>query len=71
MPVAGIFQQLKSMGYDGYVNLEYEINADDPVPGMKNSFAYMRGVIDGLSAKARCPLPASFSSSNQWATMAT
>jgi hypothetical protein len=36
------------MGYDGYVNLEYEIDADDPVPGMQRSFAYMRGVLDGM-----------------------
>jgi len=25
--------------YQGYVNLEYEIDADDPLPGMKQSFA--------------------------------
>ena len=48
MPVAAIFKQLVAMNYDGYVNLEYEIFADDPLPGMKQSFAYMRGVRDGL-----------------------
>ena len=36
------------MGYEGYVNLEYEINANDPVPGMQQSFAYMRGALAGL-----------------------
>lgn len=48
MPVAAIFRQLQQMGYDGYVNLEYEIDAEDPLPGMQQSFAYMRGVLSGL-----------------------
>ena len=48
MPIPGIFRQLEAMGYSGYVNLEYEIDADNPVPGMKQSFAYMRGVLAGL-----------------------
>ena len=50
MPVAEIFKQLSKMDYQGYVNLEYEIFADDPLPGMKQSFAYMRGVLAGLNA---------------------
>ena len=48
MPVAGIFKQLMKQNYQGYVNLEYEIHPDDPLPGMKQSFAYMRGVLAGL-----------------------
>ncbi|MFC1574825.1 sugar phosphate isomerase/epimerase family protein [Gemmatimonadota bacterium] len=48
MPIPEIFQQLVAMGYDAYVNLEYEIDAADPLPGMKQSFAYMRGVLGGL-----------------------
>ncbi|HEY2932758.1 MAG TPA: sugar phosphate isomerase/epimerase [Acidobacteriota bacterium] len=48
MPIVGIFKQLKKMSYAGFVNLEYEIDADDPLPGMKQSFAYMRGVLAGL-----------------------
>jgi sugar phosphate isomerase/epimerase len=48
MPVVAIFQQLRKMGYKGCVNLEYEINADNPLPGMQKSFAYMRGVLAGL-----------------------
>ena len=48
MPISAIFGQLVDMGYDGYVNLEYEIDASDPVPGMQRSFAYMRGVLDGM-----------------------
>ncbi|MFK7845948.1 MAG: sugar phosphate isomerase/epimerase family protein [Rhodothermales bacterium] len=48
MPVARIFKQLLYMDYQGYVNLEYEIFADNPLPGMKQSFAYMRGVMAGM-----------------------
>ena len=44
MPVPDIFRQLLSMGYDGSINLEYEIDARNPLPGMKLSMAYMRGV---------------------------
>jgi len=42
-----LFRALERIGYAGYVNLEYEIDADDPLPGMKQSFAYMRGVLAG------------------------
>jgi sugar phosphate isomerase/epimerase len=48
MPVVGIFKQLKKMKYQGLVNLEYEIEEMTPLPGMIQSFAYMRGVLDGL-----------------------
>jgi len=48
MPIPEIFRQLDRMRYAGYVNLEYEIDADDPLPGMKESFAYMRGVLAGM-----------------------
>jgi sugar phosphate isomerase/epimerase len=50
IPIAAIFRQLQAMRYPGYVNLEYEIDANDPMPGMKQSFAYMRGVLGGLGS---------------------
>jgi sugar phosphate isomerase/epimerase len=50
MPIPAIFRQLGAMRYPGYVNLEYEIDADDPLPGMQRSFAYMRGVLAGIAA---------------------
>jgi sugar phosphate isomerase/epimerase len=50
MPFPAVFKQLKKMGYTGCVNLEYEINAKDPLPGMQRSFSYMRGVLAGLAA---------------------
>lgn len=50
MPVAAIFKQLAAMNYGGFVNLEYEIDAENPLPGMLRSMAYMRGVLAGLAA---------------------
>ncbi len=47
MPIPAIFKQLKQMNYQGYVNLEYEVDGDNPLPGMTKSFAYMRGVLAG------------------------
>ncbi len=49
LPIAKIFRLLKSMKYSGAVMLEYEINANEPLPGMKESFAYMRGVLAGIA----------------------
>ena len=50
MQMADIFRQLIRMNYTGFANLEYEIHANDPLPGMKESFPYMRGVLDALKA---------------------
>ena len=52
MPIAALFRQLEKKRYPGYVNLEYEIDADDPLPGMKQSMAHMRGVLAGLSVRS-------------------
>lgn len=49
MPIVGIFRQLRKMNYQGCVNLEYEINESNPLPGMQKSFSYMRGVLAGLA----------------------
>jgi sugar phosphate isomerase/epimerase len=48
MPVRKIFETLIAMNYSGFVDLEYEIHADDPMPGVIASFAFMRGVLAGL-----------------------
>lgn len=45
----GLFRALIKIGYTGHVGLEYEINENDPLPGMQQSFAYMRGVLAGIS----------------------
>jgi sugar phosphate isomerase/epimerase len=48
IPFPALFAQLTRMKYQGYINLEYEIDDTDPLPNMIKSFAYMRGVIAGL-----------------------
>jgi sugar phosphate isomerase/epimerase len=52
MPVREIFAELAKMRYPGYVDLEYEIHADDPMPGVVESMAYMRGVLAGMEWKS-------------------
>jgi sugar phosphate isomerase/epimerase len=53
MPVAKIFEALTAISYKGFVDLEYEINANDPMPGVITSLAYMRGVQVGLGHASR------------------
>jgi sugar phosphate isomerase/epimerase len=48
MPVREIFAALIATNYQGFVDLEYEIHGDDPMPGVTQSFAYMRGVLAGM-----------------------
>ena len=48
MPVREIFKALESINYKGFVDLEYEINEKDPMPGVIESLAYMRGVMNGV-----------------------
>ena len=48
MPIREIFESLIAINYKGFVDLEYEINADNPMPGVIASFSYMRGVLAGM-----------------------
>jgi sugar phosphate isomerase/epimerase len=48
MPVRELFDALIAIKYPGFVDLEYEIYPDDPMPGVIASFAYMRGVLAGM-----------------------
>lgn len=48
LPIVGMFKLLKKMNYEGGVMLEYEIHADNPLPGMHRSIGYMRGVLAAL-----------------------
>ncbi|PYO50661.1 MAG: sugar phosphate isomerase/epimerase [Gemmatimonadetes bacterium] len=50
IPIPEVFRQLRAIRYAGYVNLEYEIEPDNPLPGMRQSLAYMHGVLAGLAA---------------------
>jgi sugar phosphate isomerase/epimerase len=53
MPVQKMFEALIAIRYKGFVDLEYEIHADDPMPGVIGSFAYMRGVLAGLGYRSK------------------
>jgi sugar phosphate isomerase/epimerase len=48
MPVRKMFEALIATRYQGFVDLEYEIHPEDPMPGVISSFAYMRGVLAGM-----------------------
>jgi sugar phosphate isomerase/epimerase len=48
MPAKRIFEALSAIKYKGFVDLEYEIHPDDPMPGVIGSLAYMRGVLAGM-----------------------
>lgn len=48
MPVVPIFKQLRKVNYRGCVNLEWEIDSDNPLPGMLRSLGYMHGVAAAL-----------------------
>jgi sugar phosphate isomerase/epimerase len=48
MPMREIFEALIKTNYKGFVDLEYEVHGDDPMPGVIESFAYMRGVLSGM-----------------------
>jgi sugar phosphate isomerase/epimerase len=52
MPFREIFEALIRTNYRGFVDLEYEIHGDDPMPGVIESFAYMRGVLDGMGYRS-------------------
>ena len=44
-----LFRTLIEIGYKGQVGLEYEIDPKNPLPGMIESMAYMRGVLAATS----------------------
>ena len=48
MPVHRIFEALIATKYKGFVDLEYEVHAEDPMPGVLSSFAFIRGVLAGM-----------------------
>jgi sugar phosphate isomerase/epimerase len=53
MPVRKMFEALMATKYKGFVDLEYEVHPDDPMPGVIASFAYMRGVLAGMGDSSR------------------
>jgi sugar phosphate isomerase/epimerase len=53
MPVRRLFGALIAVKYKGFVDLEYEVHPDDPMPGVIASFAYLRGVLAGMGFTSR------------------
>jgi sugar phosphate isomerase/epimerase len=53
MPVRKMFEALIEIKYPGFVDLEYEVHPDDPMPGVIASFAYMRGILAGMVYASR------------------
>ncbi|MEO6802028.1 MAG: sugar phosphate isomerase/epimerase [Granulicella sp.] len=53
MPIRGIFEALIQTNYKGFVDLEYEVHGDNPMPGVIGSFSYMRGVLDGMGYRTQ------------------
>jgi sugar phosphate isomerase/epimerase len=50
MPVRGIFEALIATHYRGFVDLEYEIHPDDPMPGVSASFVSMRRTLAAMGS---------------------
>lgn len=48
MPVVEIFRKLQKTSYRGCVNLEYEIDSENPLAGAQRSIGYMKGVLAGM-----------------------
>jgi len=46
----GLIRALHQRGFAGHVALEYEINEDHPETGIRESLAYLRGIVDAVEA---------------------
>jgi sugar phosphate isomerase/epimerase len=44
-----IMEALLKVQYKGQAGLEYELESPDPVPGIAQSYGYMRGMLAALS----------------------
>jgi sugar phosphate isomerase/epimerase len=53
IPIPAILRQLSIMRFAGCANLEYEIDANDPLPGMQRSLAYLRGALAAIDTPAK------------------
>lgn len=47
--IVGVLKALRRINFNGHLALEYEINPENPLPGMAESFAYIRGALAALS----------------------
>lgn len=49
MPIVPLLRELVRSGYTGEVQLEYEIEPKDPLPGMAESLGFMRGALQNMA----------------------
>jgi sugar phosphate isomerase/epimerase len=49
LPISKMFEALIATKYQGFVDLEYEVHPDDPMPGVTASFNYMRGILSKIA----------------------
>ena len=49
MPIVPLLRELVRSGYTGEVQLEYEIEPKDPLPGAAESLGFMRGALQSLA----------------------
>jgi sugar phosphate isomerase/epimerase len=50
LDIVGLLRALARRRFAGHLALEYEVNPDNPVPGIRESLAYLRGVAATLAA---------------------
>ncbi len=51
LDVRGMLQALLEIGYSHHVGLEYEKDMNDPIPGVAESFGYIRGVLASMGKR--------------------
>lgn len=49
LPIVPLLRELVRLGYSGEVQLEYEIEPKDPLPGAAESLGFMRGALQSLA----------------------
>jgi inosose dehydratase len=47
LDIPGLLRVLKERRYDGYCSIEFEMDMNDPYPGIAESVGYFRGVLNG------------------------
>jgi inosose dehydratase len=48
LDIPGLLRALKRMRYAGYCSIEFEMDMNDPFPGVAESVGYFRGVLNGM-----------------------
>jgi len=51
LPIIPLLRELVSSGYAEELQLEYEVEQKDPMPGMAESLGFMRGALQEMSSK--------------------